>query len=154
MTLTIGKKAPDFTLLNDEDVSFSLSSQKGKKVVLYFYPKDNTPGCTKEACAFQEELPHFSSHDAVIVGVSRDSVQSHRRFKEKFGLEFSLLADTEEVVCKAYDVLKEKNMYGKKRIGIERSTFLIDEVGIVRQIWRKVKVADHDKAVKEALAAL
>jgi peroxiredoxin Q/BCP len=144
-----GDMAPDFTLLSHNDREVSLSDFRGKNVVLYFYPKDNTPGCTTEACDFRDAHEKFSNLNAVIIGVSRDTAASHRKFVDKYDLPFLLLSDTEETVCKLYDVLKEKKMFGKTGIGIERSTFIIDKEGKVVKIYRKVKVKDH---VKEALA--
>ncbi|MCH5586546.1 thioredoxin-dependent thiol peroxidase [Shimazuella sp. AN120528] len=144
-----GDIAPDFTLLSSNGTEVSLSDFRGKNVVLYFYPKDNTPGCTTEACDFRDAYDKFSSLNAVIIGVSRDSEASHRKFVDKYDLPFLLLSDTKETVCKQYDVLKEKKMFGKTGVGIERSTFIIDKDGKVVKIYRKVKVKDH---VEEALS--
>ncbi len=143
MTLKIGDKAPEFTLLSDKNQSISLAEFIGKKVVLYFYPKDDTPGCTQEACDFRDQTSQFAAHNAVILGISKDNPVKHQKFKEKYQLPFTLLADENGDVCRAYDVIQEKNMYGKFILGIQRSTFLIDEKGIIRTIWRKVKVTDH-----------
>jgi len=122
--------------------------------VLYFYPKDSTPGCTTESCEFRDALNDFRQLDAEIIGVSRDSLASHQRFAEKQALPFRLIADTEEALCKAFDVIQMKNMYGKQVRGIERSTFIIDPDGIVRRLWRKVRVKGHVQAVYEALQEL
>ena len=149
--LKVGQKAPRFTLLSDEGKKVSLGDFKGEKVVLYFYPKDNTSGCTKEACAFRDGLPRIKRRDTVILGMSPDSVASHQRFKAKFQLNFPLLSDAEKEVAQAYGVWKEKSMYGRKYMGIERTTFIIDENGKIAQIFRKVKVDGH---VEEVLAAL
>jgi peroxiredoxin Q/BCP len=154
MSLAVGDKAPDFTLPADGGGTISLKGLKGKKVVLYFYPKDDTPGCTKEACAFRDSLPDFSKVKAVIVGISKDSVASHDKFKTKFKLPFPLASDEDGKVCEAYGAWVEKSMYGKKYMGIERATFLIDEKGIIRNIWRKVKVEDHAPDVLKAANAL
>jgi thioredoxin-dependent peroxiredoxin len=154
MNLAVGDKAPDFTLPADGGGTISLKGLKGKKVVLYFYPKDDTPGCTKEACAFRDSLPDFSKVKAVIVGISKDSVASHDKFKTKFKLPFPLASDEDGKVCETYGAWVEKSMYGKKYMGIERATFLIDEKGIIRNIWRKVKVEDHAEDVLKAANAL
>ena len=151
MSIEIGGKAPEFTLPTDGGGTVSLKALKGKPVVLYFYPKDDTSGCTAEACAFRDALPHFSKVKAEIVGISRDSVASHDKFKQKYGLPFKLASDEDGKVCNAYGVWVEKSMYGKKYLGIERATFLIDGNGVVRKIWRKVKVPGH---VEEVLAAV
>jgi len=154
MSLAVGDKAPDFTLPTDGGGTVSMKGLKGKKVVLYFYPKDDTPGCTKEACAFRDSLPDFSKVKAVIVGISKDSVASHDKFKTKFKLPFPLASDEDGKVCEAYGAWVEKSMYGKKYMGIERATFLIDEKGIIRNIWRKVKVPGHADDVLKAAAGL
>ena len=140
----IGKPAPDFTLPSTTGEPISLKSYKGKKtVVLYFYPKDDTPGCTKEACGFRDLREDFEKLGAVILGVSNDPVDTHLRFREKFKLPFDLLADEDAAVSKAYGVYKQKNLYGKKYLGIERTTFIIDRTGRVAQIYPKVKVEGH-----------
>jgi peroxiredoxin Q/BCP len=144
-----GEIAPDFTLLSSKGPEVALSDFRGKNVVLYFYPKDNTPGCTTEACDFRDSHHQFAEVNAVILGVSRDTANSHRKFVDKYDLPFLLLSDTEETVCKLYDVLKEKKMFGKTGVGIERTTFIIDEEGKIAKIYRKVKVKDH---VAEALS--
>ena len=141
--LETGTKAPDFTLPDQDGVLHSLSDYLGKKVVLYFYPKDNTSGCTKQACNFMELMPHFSENNAVVLGVSKDSVASHKKFQEKFNLNFTLLADTEKEVIKLYDVWQEKNMYGKITMGVVRTTYLIDEDGIITKAFGKVKAAEN-----------
>jgi peroxiredoxin Q/BCP len=146
-----GKKAPDFSLKNQDDKKISLKDLIGKKVVLYFYPKDDTSGCTKEACSFSDDLPKFSKIDAVILGVSPDSVASHKKFSEKYKLKFDLLADDEKKVVEKYGVWKEKSMYGRKYMGVERTTFIIDEKGKIKKIYNKVKVDGHNKEVLEAL---
>ncbi len=130
-----------------------LSGLRGKKVVLYFYPKDDTSGCTAEACAFRDNLPRFGKLDAVVLGVSKDSLDSHRKFIKKYGLNFTLLSDEDLKAHHLYGTWKEKNMYGKKYWGTERSTFVIDENGIVKKVFRKVKVDGHEKEVLEALAS-
>ncbi len=150
----IGQPAPDFTLPATGSREITLSALKGHNVVLYFYPRDNTPGCTKEGQAFRDHFEDFRALDTVILGISRDSLKTHENFKAKHRFPFELLSDSEETVCKRYDVLKEKNMYGRKVIGIERSTFLIDKQGILRREWRKVKVAGHVEEVLEAVREL
>jgi peroxiredoxin Q/BCP len=149
--LEVGKKAPDFSLLNQDEKKISLKDFIGQKVVLYFYPKDDTSGCTKEACSFSDDLPKFSKIDAVILGVSPDSVKSHKKFSEKYKLKFDLLADEEKEVVEKYGVWKEKSMYGRKYMGVERTTFIIDEKGKIKKIFNKVKVDGHNKEVLEAL---
>jgi peroxiredoxin Q/BCP len=151
--LTVGSKAPDFNLPTDGGGKISLSSLKGKKVVLYFYPKDDTPGCTTESCAFRDNLKDFNKMNVTVIGLSKDSPESHDKFKKKYELNFPLASDTDGKVCDAYGVWKEKSMYGKTFMGIDRSTFLIDEQGKIAAIWRKVKVDGHVDEVKEALAA-
>ena len=150
--LQIGNPAPDFALMSDENKSVSLSSYKGGKVVLYFYPKDNTSGCTTQACDFRDQHPEFSNSKGTILGISRDSVKSHVGFKDKYALNFPLLSDEAGEVCQAYGVWVEKSMYGKKYFGIERSTFLIDEKGLISHIWRKVKVPGHSAEVLAILS--
>ena len=142
-----GTIAPDFTLEADQGESVTLSRLRGKKVILYFYPKDDTPGCTIQACDFRDALPRFEGVKAVVLGVSPDSVKSHAKFREKFGLTFPLLADEEHSVSEAYGVWKEKNMYGKKYMGVERSTFVIDTEGRLVRVERKVKVDGHVEAM-------
>ena len=149
----IDQPAPDFTAAATGG-TFSLASQAGKRVVLFFYPKDNTPGCTTESLAFRDLSPQFEAAGAVIVGISRDSVKSHDNFKAKLELPYVLVSDGDEQVCLAYNVIKNKKMYGKEVRGIERSTFLIDERGILRSAWRGVKVPGHVDEVLEAVQAL
>tara|TARA_B100001093_G_scaffold479088_1_gene507798 strand:- start:41 stop:526 length:486 start_codon:yes stop_codon:yes gene_type:complete len=149
-----GDKAPDFTLPTDGGGEITLSSLKGKKVVLYFYPKDDTPGCTTESCAFRDALPDFEGLNAQIIGLSKCSVKKHDKFKEKYELNFPLASDEEGSTCEDYGTWVEKSMYGRKYMGIERSTFLIDENGTIAKIWRKVKVTGHVEEVKKALDEL
>lgn len=149
--LKAGQKAPDFTVLNDSGEKVKLSNFKGKKVVLYFYPKDDTPGCTKEACAFRDGIAQIKKRGAEVIGVSIDSVESHQKFKRKFELNFPLLADTDKKIVEAYGTWKEKSMYGKKYMGIERTTFVIDENGKISHIFPKVKVDAHYDEVLQAL---
>jgi len=141
--LEIGTKAPDFTLPDQNGNMHSLSEYRGKKVILYFYPKDNTPGCTKQACGFAERYPQFTEKGAVVLGISKDSVASHKKFEEKYGLPFTLLADPELVAIQAYDVWQEKKNYGKTYMGVVRSTYLIDENGKIVKAFDKVKAADN-----------
>ncbi len=149
-----GKKAPVITLNDQGGKKVSLNDFKGKNIILYFYPKNNTSGCTLEACNFRDDFPKFGNMKAVILGVSPDSVESHKKFAEKYNLPFRLLSDEKKSVLKKYGVWKEKSMYGKKYMGVERSTFVIDKTGNVRKIFRKVKVADHNKEVMEVLKEL
>ena len=146
-----GKKAPVIKLKNQDGKTISLSEFKDQNIVLYFYPKDNTSGCTKEACNFRDEFPKFGKLGAVILGVSPDSVESHKKFAEKYNLPFDLLSDEKKEIVQKYDVWKEKNMYGRKYMGVVRSTFILDKNKKVRKIFSKVKVADHNKEVMEAL---
>ena len=141
--LEVGTKAPDFTLPDQNGEMHSLSDYLGQKVILYFYPKDMTAGCTKQACAFGELYPQFREKGAVVLGVSKDSVKSHKRFEEKHGLPFTLLSDAEKEVIQAYDVWKEKKNYGKVTMGVLRTTYLIDEKGIIVRGFDKVKAADN-----------
>ena len=149
--LEVGTRAPAFTLPDQDGNMVSLKDFKGQKVVLYFYPKDNTPGCTKQACTFGELLPQFREKGAVVIGVSKDSVASHKKFQEKFGLPFTLLSDTELKVIQAYGVWQEKNMYGKKTMGVVRSTYLIDEKGVIVKAFGKVKAAENPQQMLEVL---
>ena len=151
MSLTIGDKAPDFTIATDGGGTFCLSEMVGHNVIIYFYPKDDTPGCTKEACEFRDSLPDFSKSAAKIIGISKDTVAKHDKFKSKYELPFTLGADVEGAVCEAYGTWVEKSMYGRQYMGIERATFLVDREGVVQGIWRKVKVKGH---VEEVLAAV
>jgi len=154
MSVEIGDQAPDFTLPTDGDGSVTLSKLKGKKVVLYFYPKDDTSGCTAEACGFRDAQPDYSGADAVVIGVSKDTVASHDKFKKKHALPFILASDAQSDVCEKYGVWVEKSMYGRKYMGIERCTFLIDGGGIVRGAWRKVRVPGHVGEVLKAARSL
>ena len=154
MSANEGDKAPDFTLATDGGGSLSLSSLKGHRVVVYFYPRDNTPGCTQESCDFRDLEPDFSKIDANIIGISKDSVASHDKFKSKFGLPFTLVADPDLEAIKGFDVWQEKTLYGKKSMGVVRSTFLIDENGVIKKVWRKVKVKGHAADVLAAANAL
>ena len=150
----IGKVAPNFKLPATGEQQLELKSLRGQKVVLYFYPKDNTPGCTTESQDFAAANARFKRAGAVIIGVSRDSIASHEKFRAKFKLPFHLVSDADETACNLYDVIKEKNMYGRKVMGIVRSTFLIDEKGKLRQEWRKVRVKGHVQEVLEATRAI
>lgn len=146
-----GKKAPAFKLKDQNGKVYSLKDFSGKKLILYFYPKDNTSGCTKEACNFRDNFSLFGKYNAVIVGVSGDSETSHKKFADKFSLQFTLLSDESKEMLQKYGVWKEKSMYGKKYMGIERTTFIIDENGIIKKIFPKVKVEKHIEEVLEAL---
>ena len=149
--IAVGDPAPDFRLSADDGRSYALKELRGKKVVLYFYPKDDTPGCTKEACSFRDNLGRVTSKGAIVLGMSRDDVKSHAKFREKYHLNFPLLADVDGHVTEAYGVWKEKNLYGRRYMGIERTTFLIDKDGRIARVWPKVKVEGH---TDEVLAAL
>ena len=149
--LKVGQKAPDFTALNEKGEKVKLSDLKGKKVILYFYPKDDTPGCTKEACAFRDGIDQIKELGAAVLGVSVDSVDSHKKFKKKFELNFPLLADTDKKIVAAYGTWTEKSMYGRKYMGIERTTFIIDKQGKISHIFPKVKVDEHYDEVLDAL---
>jgi len=146
-----GQTAPAFTLTADDGSKVRLSELRGRPVVLYFYPKDDTPGCTREACAFRDQQAKLKKLGAVVLGVSADSVESHVRFRDKYGLNFPLLADVDHKVAEKYGAWREKNMYGKKSMGIQRSTFLIGGDGKVAKVWKAVKVDGHDEQVLEAL---
>jgi len=152
--IQIGRVVPRFKLPATGDKIVDLKSLRGKNVVLYFYPKDNTPGCTTESCDFKLHHLKFKRRNTVILGISRDSVASHEKFKAKFKFPFDLLSDANEKACQLFDVIKEKNMYGRKVIGIERSTFLIDGDGKLQKEWRKVKVKGHVEVVLDAVRAL
>lgn len=154
MALKIGDKAPLFKLKNQDDKLVSLSDLKGKPVVLYFYPKDDTSGCTKEACNFRDEFPKFGKMKAEIIGVSADSVESHKKFAKKYTLPFNLLSDEKKEVLEKYGVWQEKSMYGKKYMGIVRTTFIIDAKGKISKIFPKVKVDNHNQEIMEALKEL
>jgi peroxiredoxin Q/BCP len=149
-----GQAAPNFTLASDDGPAVSLAALKGKPVVVYFYPRDDTPGCTREACAFRDRSSELKAHGATVLGISTDDVKSHGKFRKKFDLNFPLLADTEHKTAEAFGAWREKNMYGKKSMGIQRSTFVIDAAGIVRKVWRKVNVDGHDAEVLAALDEL
>ena len=149
--LNIGIKAPDFTLPDQNGELHSLSDYRGKKVVLYFYPKDNTSGCTKQACSFADLLPHFTEKGAVVLGVSKDSVASHKKFEQNYSLPFTLLSDADKQVIQAYDVWKEKKNYGKVSFGVVRSTYLIDENGIIVKAFSNVKAADNPHQMLDQL---
>ena len=149
--LQVGTKAPDFTLPDQNGTMHSLADYRGKKVILYFYPKDNTSGCTKQACGFSERYPHFREKGVEVLGVSKDSVESHKRFEEKYGLAFPLLADPERKVLEAYDVWKEKTNYGKVSMGVVRTTYLIDENGVIIRAQDKVKAAENPEEMLGAI---
>ena len=153
-TITVGRVAPDFTASATGDQTIKLRDLRGKNVVLYFYPKDSTPGCTTEGRDFSALAAKFKKANTVILGVSRDSVASHEKFKEKQGFKFDLLSDPDEAICNKYNVIHEKSLYGRKFMGVVRSTFLIDADGKLRQEWRKVKVKAHADEVLEAAQAL
>ena len=150
----VGSKAPDFTVLTDKGESLTLSSLQGRPVVLYFYPKDDTSGCTIEACEFRDAFPQFEADKAVILGVSPDDVKSHVKFKKKFDLPFTLLADTDKSIAQAYDVWQEKSMYGRKYMGVVRTTFVIDAKGRIAKVFEKVTPTGHAAEVKAAIDAL
>lgn len=149
-----GKKAPAFTLMSDEGEKVKLSDFAGAPLVLYFYPKDDTPGCTREACSFRDRAKEFAKLGAKVIGISPDTPESHVKFKKKYSLNFPLLADVDHAVAEKYGAWREKNMYGKKTMGIQRSTYLIDASGRVAKVWKSVKVDGHDEKVLEALRAL
>ncbi len=150
----LGKKVKNFKAVATGDQTIQLKDFVGKNVVLYFYPKDSTPGCTTESIDFQSHLLKFKRRNTVVLGVSRDSLKSHDKFREKHGFKFDLIADVNEELCTQFDVIKEKNMYGRKVMGIERSTFLIDSTGKLKQEWRKVKVNGHVEEILDAVKAL
>ena len=149
--LETGTTAPDFSLPDQNGVVHTLKEYAGKKIILYFYPKDNTPGCTKQACGFSERQPQFKEKGAIVIGISKDSVASHKRFEEKYGLDFTLLADPELEAIKAYDVWQEKKLYGKVSMGVVRTTYLIDEEGIIVKALDKVKAADNPEQMLKEL---
>jgi peroxiredoxin Q/BCP len=151
MIIQIGDNAPDFTLVSDENKTISLKDFRGKKIVLYFYPKNNTPGCTREACDFRDNNISLTKKNTEILGISKDTPKSHQKFKQKYNLPFPLLADENGDVCQAYGVINKKSLFGNIFFGIQRSTFLIDENGIIRAIWRKVKVDGHSQQVLDEL---
>jgi peroxiredoxin Q/BCP len=147
--LNVGDPAPDFTVRDDQDREVSLSDFRGSRVVLYFYPKDDTSGCTRQACDLRDNMAFFNEVDAVVLGVSPDSVKSHQKFKAKYDLNFPLLVDEDHAVAEAYGVWVEKSMYGRKYMGVERSTFIIGEGGELEAVWRKVKPAEHVDRLRE-----
>jgi len=149
--LEVGTKAPDFTLPDQNGENHSLSEYAGKKVILYFYPKDMTSGCSKQACGFAELYPQFREKGAIVIGISKDSVASHKKFEEKYGLPFVLLSDVEKTVIQAYDVWKEKNNYGKVTMGVVRTTYLIDESGMIVKAMDKVKAAENPAQMLQSL---
>lgn len=149
--LSAGTQAPSFSLPDQNGQTHTLEEYRGQKVVLYFYPKDNTPGCTKQACAFGELYPQFREKGAVVLGVSRDSVASHKKFEEKYGLPFTILSDEGLEAIKAYDVWQEKNMYGKKTMGVVRTTYLIDENGVIARAFSKVKAGENPQQMLDTL---
>ena len=151
MLLENGSLAPNVELPGDAGQFYNLRDYRGQKVILYFYPKDDTSGCTTQACEFRDQLEVFNNLNTAVFGISRDTPHAHDKFKNKYKLNFPLLSDEDGSVCAAYGTWVEKSMYGKKYFGIERSTFLIDEKGVIRHIWRKVKLADHMKEVLKAL---
>lgn len=151
MPISAGQPAPDFTLPTDSGETLSLASLRGQWVVLFAYPKDDTSGCTVEACEFRDAFPRFDSRKAVILGISPDPVKSHQKFKAKYELPYTLLADTEKVALQAYDVWKEKSMYGKKYMGVERTTFVIDPNGVIVKVFEKVKPAGHAAEVEAVI---
>lgn len=152
--LNIGDKAPSFTAKNQDNKTINLNDFKGKKVVLYFYPKDDTPGCTKEACSFRDNFEELSKLGIEVIGVSADSIESHKKFQNKYNLNFNLIADIDKEIINLYDVFKEKNMYGKKIMGIVRTTFLIDEKGTIIHIFKKPKSEIHATEVLDKFRAL
>ena len=154
MSVELGDKAPDFTLPTDGAGNVTLSKLGGKKVVLYFYPKDDTSGCTAEACGFRDSFPDYGEAGAVVIGISKDAVASHDKFKKKHDLPFILASDAQSDVCEKYGAWAEKSMYGRKYMGIDRSTFLIDKDGVVRGVWHKVRVPGHVAEVLKAAQAL
>jgi peroxiredoxin Q/BCP len=149
--LEVGSKAPQFTLQSQDGEKISLKDFLGKKVILYFYPKDDTPGCTKEACSFTDQYSKIKKQGAVVLGISADSVESHKKFQKKYNLGIDLLSDPDKEVINKYGVWKEKNMYGKKTMGIERTTFLIDEKGNIAKIFPRVRVEGHTEAILQEL---
>jgi peroxiredoxin Q/BCP len=153
-TLDAGARAPEFTLEADDGSTVRLKDLRGRTVVLYFYPKDDTPGCTVEACEFRDALPRFEKIGALVYGVSPDDVTSHQKFKKKFGLTFPLLADPDHDTAEKYGVWKEKNMYGRKMMGVERSTFIIDKDGLIARVFRRVKAEGHADQIRAAIADL
>ncbi|GAB1429331.1 thioredoxin-dependent thiol peroxidase [Ignavibacteria bacterium] len=154
MSLNENSVAPDFTAANDNGNSASLADFRGKYIILYFYPKDNTTGCTAEACDFRDNMSVLTEYGAAVIGVSPDSAKSHNKFREKYALNFMLLSDEDKEICRLYGVWTEKSMYGRKYMGVERTTFLIDKQGLIRRIWRKVKVQGHIAEVLSFLQSI
>lgn len=152
-SLAVGDKAPSFSALDDQGQKLSLKDFKAKPLVLYFYPKDDTSGCTAEACSFTENIAAFNKLGVAVIGVSRDSIESHQKFKQKYGLKFPLISDEDGKICEAYGTWVEKSMYGRKYMGIDRSTFLIGEDGQIKALWRKVKVPGHIEAILKEIKA-
>ena len=152
--VAVGKKAPDFSMPATDDQTIGLADFHGRNLVIYFYPKASTPGCTQEGQDFRDLLPEFEAANTTVLGVSRDGVKAQQNFKDKYDFNFPLLSDSDETLCRAFDVIREKNMYGKKVMGVERSTFLIDAEGVLREEWRGVKVKGHAEAVLEAARGL
>ncbi|QEG40392.1 thioredoxin-dependent thiol peroxidase [Roseimaritima ulvae] len=152
--LEVGTKAKAFRLKSYDGKTIKLSDYKGQPVVLYFYPRDDTPGCTKQACAFRDRSEDLKEAGAAVLGISPDTVESHEKFRDKYELNFPLLADPDHAVSEAYGAWREKNMYGKKSMGIQRSTFLIDSTGRIAKVWKRVRVDGHDEAVLAAVAEL
>ena len=152
MSIEVGQKAPDFTLPTDEGGNLSLKDLNGKRVILYFYPKDNTPGCIKEACKFRDAWSQLSDFGVVILGISKDSVKNHQLFKKKYSLPFTLLSDKGNDVCEQYDVLVNKNRFGNQYNGIKRTTFLIDEKGVISMIWSNIEIESHVAAILKNLS--
>lgn len=154
MSIAIGDSLPDLSLPATGNQTLQLNSLSGQPLVLYFYPKDDTPGCTQEGKDFRDHYPEFQQRQVIILGVSRDSVKKHEAFKTKYQLPFDLLADEDEVLCTQFEVIKEKMMFGKRSLGVERSTFLFDKTGMLQKIWRRVKVSGHVEAVLQAIDTL
>jgi thioredoxin-dependent peroxiredoxin len=152
MSVTVGSQAPDFTATSDGGGTLSLRQFAGKTVVLYFYPKDDTSGCTAEACDFRDNMERLTSAGAVVVGISPDGVKSHDKFKQKYGLNYALVSDESHEICEAYGVWVEKSMYGRKYMGVERSTFVIDSKGVITYEWRKVKVPGHVEEILKSIS--
>ena len=154
MSFSLGEQVTDFTAMATGDKEIKLGALQGKKVVLFFYPKDNTPGCTSEVQSFRDHYNAFQEADTVVLGISRDSLKSHENFRNKYDLPFDLISDPDETLCKLFDVIKLKNMYGKEYLGIERSTFLIDRSGVVQHEWRKVRIKNHVEDVLQAAQSI
>ncbi|MDP0562108.1 MAG: peroxiredoxin [Candidatus Endonucleobacter sp. (ex Gigantidas childressi)] len=153
MSILLGQPVTDFTSKTTGKNNITLSALSGSKIVLFFYPKDNTPGCTSEALSFKTHYEAFKSDDTLIFGISKDSMQSHEKFKKKYSLPFELISDTDEKLCNLFDVIKKKILYGNEHVGIERSTFLIDQAGIMQHEWRKVRIKNHVEDVLQAAQA-